>query len=321
MEKLYLVFYFLLWISIAFCISDLDDIQNACKARCQSNLIQSVGESLFCDEDCWVLQCQNGCTKVSPALSSNCQRACTSSTTQKQNCIQGCNLALDIYANKIKGQLEPLLKPDLIRETKNYSSIVLQWNGKILPDITYMIQIRMLDIHQISSDWQIHNDSQFLANGAIAIFNLHPYVTYRFKVLAVITPLPQHVAESPETVPITTLPHGVPASAPKITSISAPSPSVISISWTPPQFSNGPLVGYRINVNPQNHPTLKPSTKDLLGGATSWTVGQLQPSQHYVITVSAWNAAGEGPADSSTITTPNPGNCKFVWLCMSTVPS
>ena len=45
MGKLYLVFYFLLWISIAFCISDLDDIQNACKARCQSNLVSN--DNLF----------------------------------------------------------------------------------------------------------------------------------------------------------------------------------------------------------------------------------------------------------------------------------
>lgn len=102
----------------------------------------------------------------------------------------------------------------------------------------------------------------------------------------------------------------VPASAPTITRLSAPSPTVISISWEPPVFPNGKLVGYKINLDPVGHPEVPKTMLEVPENLTSWTFSQCQSSQLYRFTLSAWNAFGMGPSDTANITTPNPGNCK-----------
>ena len=113
----------------------------------------------------------------------------------------------------------------------------------------------------------------------------------------------------------------VPTSAPKITRLSAPSPTVVSLSWKAPVFPNGPLLGYRINLDPVGHEQLTVTTLEVPGNVTSWTFSQCQSSQLYRFSLSAWNAVGEGPSDSGNITTPNPGNCKLpafpAWLFVS----
>ncbi|XP_021360876.1 proto-oncogene tyrosine-protein kinase ROS-like isoform X2 [Mizuhopecten yessoensis] len=113
---------------------------------------------------------------------------------------------------------------------------------------------------------------------------------------------------TPESEKITTSPFGAPSSPPYILDVSAPTPSVITISWKPPIFTNGPILGYRLNLDPVNHPSLHQVNREVPGNMTSWTLQQLQSSQLYYITVSAWNSDGEGPADSANITTPNAGN-------------
>lgn len=108
-----------------------------------------------------------------------------------------------------------------------------------------------------------------------------------------------------------------PSTAPTITDVSAPTPSVISISWRPPIFPNGKVLGYRLKLNPYEHPELPLIQRDVPGNVTSWTIPQLQSSQLYLITLSTWNIEGEGPVDSANITTPNPGNCKsLTYSCM-----
>ncbi|XP_067675199.1 proto-oncogene tyrosine-protein kinase ROS-like isoform X2 [Haliotis asinina] len=319
MSALYVFIFIFLWISLSGAISNVEHIKNKCKGRCGSNLIQSSeGSLLFCDEDCGRKLCQDGCTRYQDALSSSCQEACSKripqdqssgneaeTQTQRQYCIQGCLSALDFYGNSVARQLGPLPKPTLKRSSINYSSIVLQWTNRKLERVTYLVYRKILDIPQVSSDWQIHNSSRFEGN-SISIYNLHPYVTYKFRVLVVISPQTEHVVMSPETFPITTVAHGVPASAPKITSLSAPSPSVISIAWDRPAYTNGDIVAYKITIDPVGHPSLRRMTKDILGDVRSWTVGQLQPSQKYVVTVAASNRVGEGPADVGQIRTPNP---------------
>ncbi|KAK3096875.1 hypothetical protein FSP39_004321 [Pinctada imbricata] len=48
--------------------------------------------------------------------------------------------------------------------------------------------------------------------------------------------------------------------------------------------------------------------REVQANVTSWTFRQLQPSQYYVLSVSASNRDGEGRADTANITTPNTGN-------------
>ncbi|KAL8573555.1 hypothetical protein ACOMHN_047826 [Nucella lapillus] len=265
------------------------------------------------------MSCRDGCGLFPEVLSSTCAQECTVRTQMKinitgqaaaqdemKNCNQGCVFALDEYTAVIRATLSPLPRPTLIRESKNYSSVVLEWKEAVGDNLTLHVHKK---VTETNSDWQLHRDFRYYPGlGTVHVKQLHPYVTYQFKVLVVVTPLPRHVFESPPTVPITTLPHGVPTTAPIIVRLSAPSPTVVSLSWRPPTFPNGPLLGYRINLDPVGHDQLSVTTLEVPGNVTSWTFSQCQSSQLYRFSLSAWNAVGEGPSDTGNITTPNPGN-------------
>ncbi|XP_060080464.1 proto-oncogene tyrosine-protein kinase ROS-like, partial [Ylistrum balloti] len=279
-------------------------IESICKESCKANLtITSRDRSLFCNDECKLDQCRLGCERYNVGLESTCQQACSESSVERQFCMKGCNTALGIYTRNIKANWSSLSAPELKHGSKTHSSVVLHWDGPTHPNITYYIQSRITDFN---TDWEIYNQSSLEPGGDINITGLHPYVTYKFKILLVITPA--HMSATPESEEITTSPYGAPSSAPYILDVSAPTPSVITISWKPPVFTNGRILGYRLNLDPVNHPSLHKVNCEVSGNVTSWMLRQLQSSQLYNITVSAWNSDGEGPADSANITTPNAGN-------------
>ncbi|CAG5115203.1 unnamed protein product, partial [Candidula unifasciata] len=222
-----------------------------------------------------------------------------------KNCIQGCIFALDEYADNVKEVLGVLHRPTLVISSLGHSSLTLEWGTRVMENVTYKVHKRLVDM---DSGWHLHANTHFWVDGRIDLADLHPYVTYKFKVLALLSSLPEHILESPETVHITTLPFGAPSTAPQITSLTTPSPRVISLTWTPPPFTNGKVLSYRIYVQAVNHPQLNLTTIEVPCNATSWLLDQLQSSQKYVISLSAWNAQGEGPKSSRVTTTPNIGN-------------
>lgn len=106
--------------------------------------------------------------------------------------------------------------------------------------------------------------------------------------------------------------HEAPSVAPQISDVSSPTPTVISVTWKPPMYTNGQLLGYYLTLTP-----LSPQSKDkkltireVAPDITQWTFRQLKPGQVYLVNVSATNSVGKGPAGSVNITTPGPGNCK-----------
>ncbi|XP_064595141.1 proto-oncogene tyrosine-protein kinase ROS-like [Liolophura sinensis] len=213
-------------------------------------------------------------------------------------------MAVDIYAQEMTDILSPLMvRPVLIRDTETESSVQLKWESKILPNVTYLLQVKNVDM---SSDWAIFNQSEFISKQHISVTNLQPFTTYQFRVLAVIAK--NTFLESNESFPITTKAYGAPGDAPQITSLTTPSPTVISISWTPPHRPNGPLLVYKVEAVPYNRDRLRSVTKEVPANSTSWTFAQLQPSTLYTLSLSARNLLGEGPAVMKNITTPNPGN-------------
>ncbi|XP_035828604.1 proto-oncogene tyrosine-protein kinase ROS [Aplysia californica] len=317
-----------------------NSIQGICKGTCETSPVPSGmtnktallssegGSDLFCDKNCSQVQCKKGCSLYQDAVKTGCQKVCASSFSQDvnvtghrspsqdemRNCIQGCIFALDEYAGMVKSQLSVLDipgasglldKPDLVRSSLRYSSLTLKWHTPILENVTYKVHKKLVDV---DSGWHLHADTRFRQDGRIELSKLRPYVTYKFKVLAILSSLPEHILESQETVQITTKAHGAPTTAPQITSLTTPSPRVISLTWRPPVFTNGQLLSYRIYVQAVDHPVVKPTTLEVQWNASSWLLSQLLSSQRYVISLSAWNAEGEGPKTSRTISTPNPGN-------------
>ena len=101
----------------------------------------------------------------------------------------------------------------------------------------------------------------------------------------------------------------VPSSSPSIISISTPSVSVISLSWDPPLYTNGPLLSYRLTVSPLNN-SQHEIQNDVPPDTHSWTFGHLYAGQKYEVFVSAVNEEGEGPAHTKYVTTPSAGSCK-----------
>ncbi|XP_048766735.2 proto-oncogene tyrosine-protein kinase ROS-like isoform X2 [Ostrea edulis] len=301
---------------VAFCAAS-----QQCLDYCNSKEINSGPDvnDLYCNHECKVKQCQWGCEHYEVGPDSTCQATCghgwmnqgnstgkARSLQQEENqyCSNGCLQALQTYAEQIRAQLPPLPVPELKNGMKSHSSVVLHWNSRRLTNVTYYVQARMPDT---GTPWEI-TMATWLGDGDINVTDLRPFVTYKFQILLVITP--RDFLSSNESEPITTEPYGAPSVAPQISDVSSPTPTVISVTWKPPMYTNGQLLGYYLTLTP-----LSPQSKDkkltireVAPDITQWTFRQLKPGQVYLVNVSATNSVGKGPAGSVNITTPGPGN-------------
>ncbi|GFN97602.1 tyrosine-protein kinase receptor, partial [Plakobranchus ocellatus] len=204
-------------------------------------------------------RCHTGCNLYESAISTSCQKVClnayqqTSHTSGHQslgrdeirNCVRGCLFALEKYSSQVQEELGELARPQLLISSLSHSSLTLKWDTRLVANVTFKVHKRMLDW---DSGWHLHAFSKFLPNKRIELTGLQPYVTYKFKVVALISSLPKYIQESNETGRITTTAHGKPSTAPQIRYVTTPSPTVISLAWIPPRFTNNELLGYRIHV-------------------------------------------------------------------------
>lgn len=108
-----------------------------------------------------------------------------------------------------------------------------------------------------------------------------------------------------------------PSSAPIITEISAPTSSVISLSWKQPMYTNGPLLSYRLYLRPVNNDELHETSVEVPPNVKSWTFRQLKSSQEYVVAITACNQDGEGREETANMTTPGSGSCKCFYYIRS----
>lgn len=270
-----------------------------------------------CLDYCNSKQCQWGCENYQVGPNSTCQHTCSQGWTaqgnstskarsvqqeESQYCSDGCLKALQNYANQIRALLPPLPAPELKNGMKGHSWVVLLWNTQRLSNVTYYVQAHMPDT---AGPWEITTAS-WLGGGAINITNLRPFVTYKFQILLVITPT--DFMSSNESVPIITEPYGAPSEAPKICEVSSPTSTVISISWKPPLYTNGQLLGYYLTLTTltQENEAKKSTMREVAPDSTQWTFRQLKPGQTYQVNVSATNSVGKGPPGSVNITTAGP---------------
>uniref|UniRef100_A0A0L8G0C2 Fibronectin type-III domain-containing protein n=1 Tax=Octopus bimaculoides TaxID=37653 RepID=A0A0L8G0C2_OCTBM len=267
--------------------------------------------------------CSDGCQLYRAALHSSCHQLCYNPqhkdeawpeltvkeeawprlTVKEKSCETGCTTALNLYEKRKTDELEnaTLPAPEINRYNVTHSSVHLLWRtNQLVSNITYMIQMKM---PEISENWQLWNSTELHQTPVIhfIVNDLHPYTTYQFKVIAFIK-IPDQFLVSNESVSVITLPHGKPSSAPKISSVATPSPTVITIIWNPPLYPNGRITGYKLMLSYVNERTI---TREVSEHTHSWSFSQLQHSKNYTIKVLAWNAVGGGPADTHIITTPD----------------
>ncbi|RUS81026.1 hypothetical protein EGW08_011231, partial [Elysia chlorotica] len=164
-----------------------------------------------------------------------------------RNCVRGCIFALEDYSNEKEYELGELTTPTVVAQSLTHSSVTLRWHTPLVPNVTFKMHKRMLDW---DSGWHLHPHTEFRADRLIVLTELQPYVTYRFKVVALISSLPKYIQESNETVQIATKAYGVPSTAPQIRYVTTPSPTVISLAWQPPRFTNNRLISYKIQLRP-----------------------------------------------------------------------
>ena len=83
---------------------------------------------------------------------------------------------------------------------------------------------------------------------------------------------------------------------------------MISVTWKPPLFTNGQLLGYYLTLTPVSPESKdkKLTLREVGPESTQWTFRQLESGQMYLVNVSATNSVGKGPAGSVNITTPSP---------------
>ncbi|XP_077977455.1 proto-oncogene tyrosine-protein kinase ROS-like [Glandiceps talaboti] len=283
------------------------DLISRCQSRCEEDLSASneIDRDFACGAVCKIDKCKYGCTLYQNATldSSSCRTACNEtedldSVSKIQNCNHGCNYANDLFVQQVIANSGDPSEPLLVADSLTNTSLQLEWTAATNPDILYLIQWKYYDL---VSDWTYYQPNQPLNDTTVEITNLHPYTTYLFKVIWIITA--KDTLQSPPSLPMTTLPSGVPSSSPTITELSSPSHSTIYITWEAPLFINGPLTNYQISlieILAEDHTQI---IKDVLETTFAYTFTLLKAETLYEVKVSAGNVAGHGPPAVENITT------------------
>ncbi|PKU45078.1 proto-oncogene tyrosine-protein kinase ros [Limosa lapponica baueri] len=140
--------------------------------------------------------------------------------------------------------------------------------------------------------------------------DLQAFTEYVFRVVWIITS--QLQLHSPSSPSYRTHAFGAPATAPVIKEIQSSSPNTVEVSWSPPLFPNGLIVGYNLLLTSENH--------ELLGASRghSFQFYSTFPNNTYRFSIVAVNEVGAGPPAEANITTPESKvKEKATWLFLS----
>ncbi|GFT84439.1 proto-oncogene tyrosine-protein kinase ROS [Nephila pilipes] len=264
-----------------------------------------------CNETCKVDKCHEGCNLWTNAISSSCHEVCEEDKRVYKNklslyCTIGCNIAINLYMKAIEDEVGTPAQPYLVAETRTNTSITIAWNRSIYQNISYLVQFRYDSGSKYASDWEYYNPVNMIKENSLKVEGLHPYTKYRFRVAYILLEnYPPLFSE--ESIAISTLPYGVPSTAPVITCLTAVSCTRVSLSWDPPMFANGPILSYVLYI--EEFPSGTTMIKDISdtsksdGRGLHYMIQNLKPAATYKISLSTRNSVGDGPYDVRNITT------------------
>ncbi|XP_044147095.1 proto-oncogene tyrosine-protein kinase ROS [Bufo gargarizans] len=169
-------------------------------------------------------------------------------------------------------------------------NVTLRWNPANISGITYMVQSKYVNF---PSEWE---NTKTVTELSYTVSDLQPYTEYFFRVIWIICQLQFYSKPSPA---YKTLAYGAPASAPVIESLHSFSSNTIEVSWLPPLFPNGPIVGYNLKLSvdgeiPIHFLLIEKQLFQFYGTKATTT---------YRLSITAVNKDGEGPAAEANITT------------------
>ncbi|XP_075453845.1 proto-oncogene tyrosine-protein kinase ROS isoform X2 [Ascaphus truei] len=169
-------------------------------------------------------------------------------------------------------------------------NVTLGWKAANISGATYIIQWKYVNI---SGDWKY---TQTVTEPVYTVTYLQPYTEYLFRVIWIICQVQFY---SPSSPVYRTHAFGVPAVAPLIQTLESSSTDTIDISWLPPPFPNGPIVGYNLKLSSENENQKHYSVT----GRQSFQFYSTKPQTTYRVSITAVNEQGEGPAAEANITT------------------
>uniref|UniRef100_A0A8D2MBF9 Tyrosine-protein kinase receptor n=1 Tax=Zonotrichia albicollis TaxID=44394 RepID=A0A8D2MBF9_ZONAL len=183
-------------------------------------------------------------------------------------------------------------------------SVTLGWKAANISGVKYVIQWKF---NKLPGDWRY---TEVVSETSYTVKDLQAFTEYVFQVVWIITS--QLQLHSPPSPSYQTHAFGVPATAPVIKDIQSSSPNTVEVSWSPPLFPNGLIIGYNLLLTSENHELLRASR------GHSFQFYSTFPNTTYRFSIVAVNEVGAGPPAEANITTQaSKVKEKAAWLFLS----
>ncbi|KAM6432982.1 proto-oncogene tyrosine-protein kinase ROS [Rhynochetos jubatus] len=292
--------FYCVWISAVYCI-----FSKNCQNLCASNLEGELGITNLCNVTDITGACTQGCQFWNATVQINCPLKCNKTYTKEcetVSCKFGCSRAEDAYGVEAQNYLNKPRAP--FASTIGSHNVTLGWKPANISGVKYIIQWKF---SHLPGDWRY---AEVVSETLYTVKDLQAFTEYVFRVVWIITS--QLQLHSPSSPSYRTHAFGAPATAPVIKDIQSSSPNTVEVSWSPPLFPNGLIVGYNLLLTSENH--------ELLGSSRghSYQFYSTFPNSTYRFSIVAVNEVGAGPPAEANITTPESKvKEKATWLFLS----
>ncbi|NXK04370.1 ROS1 kinase, partial [Herpetotheres cachinnans] len=290
--------FYCVWISAVYCT-----FSKNCQNLCTSNLEGEVGITSLCNVTDITGACTSGCQFWNATMQISCPLKCVILySTQTVSCKFGCSRAEDAYGVEAQNYLNKPRAP--FASTIGSHNVTLGWKPANISGVKYIIQWKF---NQLPGDWRY---TEVVSETSYTVKDLQAFTEYVFRVVWIITS--QLQLHSPSSSSYRTHAFGAPATAPVIKDIQSSSPNTVEVSWSPPLFPNGLIIGYNLLLTSENHELLRASR------GHSFQFYATFPNNTYRFSIVAVNEVGAGPPAEANITTSESKvKEKATWLLLS----
>ncbi|XP_037056259.1 LOW QUALITY PROTEIN: proto-oncogene tyrosine-protein kinase ROS [Peromyscus leucopus] len=285
------------WISV---------VQGTVLSSCLTSCVTNLGRQLDTGTPYNLSEaCMQGCQFWNSVDQESCALKCNdtyATICERESCEVGCSAAEGAYEEEVLERTELPTAP--FASSIGSHSVTLRWNPANISGVKYIIQWKY---DQLPGSWTY---TETVSKLSYVVEPLHPFTEYVFRVVWIFT-AQLHLYSLPSPS-YRTHPYGVPETAPFIMKIESSSPDTVEVSWAPPHFPGGPILGYNLRLISKNQ-KLDSGTQ-----RTSFQFYSTLPNTTYRFSIAAVNEVGEGPEAESLISTPSPSvQEEEQWLFLS----
>ncbi|NXN92109.1 ROS1 kinase, partial [Rhinopomastus cyanomelas] len=288
------------WVSAVSCT-----LSKHCQNLCATNLEGELGMTHLCNVGDISGACTQGCQFWNATEQISCPLKCRETYTracETSSCRFGCSYAEDAYGVEAQNSLNKP-RPPFVSAIGSHN-VTLGWKPANISGVKYIIQWKF---HQFPGDWRY---TEIVSETSYTVRDLQAFTEYVFRVVWIITF--QLQLQSPPSPSYRTRASGAPTTAPIINNIQSSSPNTVEVSWSPPLFPNGLIVGYNLFLTGESHELLRAST------GNNFQFYSTFPNTTYRFSIVAVNEVGAGPPAEANITTPESKvKGKPAWLFLS----